>query len=99
MTNSTKSAFFIAKLKPSFFSRYKPLGETNVEKRRGVRCQLYAKVRAAPVVRTICSRLFPWERVAEGLDSGRRLTAVGAGRAGQGDFGGDGRAHRPQDHR
>ena len=49
MTNSTKSAFFIAKLKPAFFSRYKPLGETNVEKRRGVRCQLYAKVRAAPI--------------------------------------------------
>lgn len=44
MTNSTKSAFFIAKLKPPFFSRFKPLGETNVEKRRGVRCQLYAKV-------------------------------------------------------
>ena len=51
MTNSTKSAFCLFKLyyrprsaENSFFSRYKSLGTTEVQKRKGVKCQLLVKV-------------------------------------------------------
>jgi cell cycle checkpoint control protein RAD9A len=43
VTNSSKSAFCLFTLKPSFFSRYKATG-TPDQQRRGVKCQLYAKV-------------------------------------------------------
>lgn len=46
MTNSTKSAFCLFKLKPSFFCRFKALGDTTVSRRRGVKCQLLVKVRS-----------------------------------------------------
>lgn len=43
MTNSTKSAYVCFTLEPSFFSKYKAVGDPT-EQRRGVKCQLYAKV-------------------------------------------------------
>ena len=43
VTNSTKSAFCLFKLKPKFFCRYRALGN-NALQRRGVKCQLLVKV-------------------------------------------------------
>jgi len=59
VTNANKSAFCLIKLKPKFFSRYKSLGDTPTERRKGVKCQLLVKVRLSssclPVGR-FCSR-------------------------------------------
>ncbi|ORX37984.1 Rad9-domain-containing protein [Kockovaella imperatae] len=45
VTNSTRSAFCLFKLRPSFFCRYKALGAPS-EQRKGVTCQLLVKVSA-----------------------------------------------------
>jgi cell cycle checkpoint control protein RAD9A len=44
VTNTSKSAFCLFTLLPSFFFRYKALG-TAEQRRRGVKCKLYVKVR------------------------------------------------------
>jgi hypothetical protein len=60
VTNSTKSAFCLFKLKPEFFCRYKALGVNNVAKRKGVKCQLLVKVRQC-----LTPRLLSFLRIAD----------------------------------
>lgn len=43
VTNSSKSAYCLFSLTPSFFSRFKAHGDA-ARQRRGVKCQLYVKV-------------------------------------------------------
>lgn len=54
MTNSTKSAYCLFKLQPNFFSRYKLRGSLPAQ-RKGVKCQLLAKVRPSSDLQSIAS--------------------------------------------
>lgn len=85
MTNSSRSAFFLAKLRPhsnartgdpGFFTRYKPLGSPR-QQRNGVKCMLLVRVRPESPHGPLLScgiAVSAEEALREGFDALRRYS-------------------------